>query len=85
MTGNYPQRSREFGTWNRTASSGFHFGNAVDDRINNPHRTVGEVLQDAGYRTAFFGNDDAFLLSVSSDYQAEETWDDFSPRDDLDG
>ncbi len=55
MTGSYTFRSRPWGTWNRTSSSAFHFGNAEDDRIGNPHRTVGSVLQDAGYRTGYFG------------------------------
>jgi arylsulfatase A-like enzyme len=55
MTGNYSQRSRPTGTWNRTASSAFHFGNSEDDRINNPHKTAGDLLQAAGYRTAYFG------------------------------
>lgn len=55
LTGNNPYRSRPGGTWNRTQSSAFHFGVAADDRLANPHRTVGKVLQDAGYRNAFFG------------------------------
>lgn len=55
MTGNYTQRSRPWGTWNRTASSAFHFGNAKDDRIENPHKTVGTALQKKGYKTAYFG------------------------------
>ncbi|MCB1132380.1 MAG: sulfatase-like hydrolase/transferase, partial [Verrucomicrobiae bacterium] len=55
LTGSNTYRSRPWGTWNRTSSSAFHFGNAEDDRIGNPHRTIGDVLQTAGYRTAFFG------------------------------
>lgn len=55
MTGSYTFRGRSFGTWNRTASSAFHFGNAENDRVGNPHRTVGTVLQEAGYRTGYFG------------------------------
>lgn len=55
MTGNYSHRSRPSGTWNRTASSAFNYGDAVNDRADNPHRTVGEVLHDAGYRNAYFG------------------------------
>jgi len=55
MTGSYPFRSRPTGTWNRTATSAFHFGQQADDRIDRPHRTVGSALQSAGYRTAFFG------------------------------
>lgn len=55
MSGNYTQRSRPWGTWSRTASSAFNYGNAEDDRIDNPHRTAGTVLQAAGYRTAYFG------------------------------
>ena len=53
MTGNYTQRSRPWGTWNRTASSAFHFGNAKDDRIENPHETVGTALQKKGYKIIF--------------------------------
>lgn len=55
MTGSNTYRSRPWGTWNRTASSAFHYGNAADDRIGNPHRTVGSILQSAGYRTGYFG------------------------------
>jgi arylsulfatase A-like enzyme len=55
MTGNNPYRSRPGGTWNRTQSSAFHFGVAADDRLANPHRTIGDVLQDSGYRNAFYG------------------------------
>jgi arylsulfatase A-like enzyme len=55
MTGNYTQRSRPWGTWNRTASSAFHFGNATDDRIENPHETIGAALKKKDYKTAYFG------------------------------
>ncbi len=55
LTGSFPFRSRTVGTWNRTATSAFHFGDRIDDRIDNPHRTVGSALQSAGYRTAYFG------------------------------
>ncbi len=55
MTGNYTQRSRPWGTWNRTASSAFHYGNANDDRIDNPHETIGTALKKKGYKTAYFG------------------------------
>lgn len=55
LTGNYPWRSRLGGSWNATGSSAFFFGAAEDDRSNNPHRTIGQVLQAAGYRTAYFG------------------------------
>jgi arylsulfatase A len=55
MTGSYPYRSRPAGTWNRTTSSGFHFGREEGDRLENPHLTIGSVLQKAGYRTAYFG------------------------------
>lgn len=55
MTGNYTQRSRPWGTWNRTASSAFHYGNTSNDRIDNPHETIGTALQKKGYKTAYFG------------------------------
>ena len=55
MTGNYTQRSRPWGTWNRTASSAFHFGNSNNDRINNPHETIGVALKKKGYKTGYFG------------------------------
>ena len=55
MTGNYTQRSRPAGTWNRTATSAFHFGNAKNDRIDNPHETIGTALKKKGYRTAYLG------------------------------
>ena len=55
MTGNYTQRSRPWGTWNRTATSAFHFGNAKNDRIDNPHETIGTALKKKGYRTAYLG------------------------------
>ena len=55
MTGNYTQRSRPWGTWNRTASSAFHYGNANDDRIDNPHETIGTALKKKGYKTAYLG------------------------------
>ena len=55
MTGNYTQRSRPWGTWNRTATSAFHFGNAKNDRIDNPHETIGAALKKKGYRTAYLG------------------------------
>lgn len=55
ITGSNPYRSRPAGTWNRTATSGLDFGSSENHRIQNPHRTVGEVMQAAGYRTSFFG------------------------------
>lgn len=55
ITGSYPHRSRPAGTWNRTASSAFHFEEDIDDRIDNPHTTIGTVLQKAGYRCAYLG------------------------------
>lgn len=55
LTGSNTYRSRPWGTWNRTASTAFHFGNGEEDRLANPHHSVGEILQNAGYRTAYFG------------------------------
>ena len=48
MTGSYPYRNGvQWGTWNFTGKSAFS--------NNRKHVTVGEVMQSAGYRTAFFG------------------------------
>jgi arylsulfatase A-like enzyme len=48
MTGGNPHRNgRPWGTWSLEQSSAFS--------ANGRHRTVGEVMQAAGYRTAFFG------------------------------
>ncbi len=55
LTGSYPFRSRTWGTWNPTASTGLFFGERIEDRIDNPHLTIGGALQSAGYRTAFLG------------------------------
>lgn len=65
-------------TWNFTD----RLSVAVGGRYTDDKRTA-DVLR-ASYLGAggspFFGNDDAFFLGASSDYQAEETWTDFSPR-----
>ena len=89
LTGNNTVRSREFGTWGHTESSGLNYEssrgglnskpmtyevnnqtisildsngniangslNGFGDRRNNPHDTIGDILQSAGYHTAFFG------------------------------
>jgi arylsulfatase A len=55
LTGSNPNRSRTTGTWNRTSSTGLHFERTENAREQNPHRTIGSVLQDAGYRTGYFG------------------------------
>jgi len=47
LTGSNPQRSRIWGTWRATQES------ALIQRWR--HRSVGELLQRAGYRTAFLG------------------------------
>lgn len=65
-------------TWNFTDKLSV----AVGGRYTEDKRTA-DVLR-ANYLGAggspFFGNDDAVFLAASSDYQAEETWNDFSPR-----
>lgn len=55
LTGSNTYRSRPWGTWNRTSSTAFHYGNSENDRVGNPHRTAGGALQAAGYRTAYLG------------------------------
>ena len=55
MTGSNPYRSRPTGTWNATASTGLHYGASENSREDNPHRTIGDVLQAVGYKTGFFG------------------------------
>ena len=54
LTGSHPYRNgRAGGTWDVDTSSGFsHNG---DRTRAGRHITVGEILQKAGYRTAFFG------------------------------
>ncbi|MBC9797009.1 sulfatase-like hydrolase/transferase [Sinomicrobium weinanense] len=54
LTGSYPYRNgRPGGSWDVNNSSGFsHNG---DRTKAGRHITVGEVMQEAGYRTAFFG------------------------------
>jgi iron complex outermembrane receptor protein len=65
-------------TWNFTDKLSV----SVGGRYTDDKRTA-DVLR-ASYLGAggspFFGNDDALFLGASSDYQAEETWTDFSPR-----
>ncbi|TDG15527.1 TonB-dependent receptor [Seongchinamella unica] len=65
-------------TWNFTDKLSV----AVGGRYTDDKRTA-DVLR-ASYLGAggspFFGNDDALFLGASSDYQAEESWTDFSPR-----
>ncbi len=54
MTGSYPYRNgRPGGSWNINFSSAFGAGAA--HLAEGRHLTVGDVLQRAGYRTAFFG------------------------------
>ncbi len=54
LTGSYPYRNgRAGGTWDVNNSSGFsHNGDRTEA---GRHITVAEIMQDAGYRTAFFG------------------------------
>lgn len=54
LTGSYPYRNgRPGGSWDVNNSSGFSFNG--DRTKAGRHITVGEVLQNAGYKTAFFG------------------------------
>lgn len=54
LTGSNPYRNgRPGGSWDANNSSGFSFNG---DRTNaGRHITVGEIMQNAGYKTAFFG------------------------------
>ena len=54
LTGSYPYRNgRPGGSWDINNSSGFSFNG--DRTEAGRHITVGEVLQNAGYRTGFIG------------------------------
>jgi arylsulfatase A-like enzyme len=54
LTGNYPYRNgRPGGSWDINNSSGFSFNGDITEA--GRHVTVGEVMRNAGYRTAFFG------------------------------
>ena len=54
MTGSYPYRNgRPGGSWDVNNSSGFSFNG--DRAEAGRHITVGEIMQNAGYKTAFFG------------------------------
>ncbi|MCM8568654.1 sulfatase-like hydrolase/transferase [Gramella jeungdoensis] len=54
LTGSYPYRNgRPGGSWDVNNSSGFSFNG--DRTKAGRHITVGEIMQDAGYKTAFFG------------------------------
>ena len=54
LTGSYPYRNgRPGGSWDANFSSGFEFN--ADRTKAGKHITVGEVLQNSGYKTAFFG------------------------------
>ncbi|MDT0678023.1 sulfatase family protein [Autumnicola musiva] len=54
LTGSYPYRNgRPGGSWDANFSSGFSFNG--DRTKAGKHITVGEIMQDAGYETAFFG------------------------------
>ncbi|QFU77465.1 TonB-dependent receptor [Halioglobus maricola] len=64
-------------TWNFTE----RLSVAVGVRYTEDERSV-DVYRASylGVGSPFFGNDDAFLLGATSDYEASETWDDWSPR-----
>jgi len=54
MTGSYPYRNgRPGGSWDANNSSGFSFNG--DRTRAGRHITVGKIMQQAGYKTAFFG------------------------------
>ncbi|WP_187775644.1 sulfatase-like hydrolase/transferase [Luteimonas suaedae] len=54
LTGSHPYRNgRAGGSWDVDTSSGFSHNGARTEA--GRHITVGEILQNAGYRTAFFG------------------------------
>ncbi|SDK80061.1 Arylsulfatase A [Salinimicrobium catena] len=54
LTGSYPYRNgRPGGSWDVNNSSGFSLNG--DRTKAGRHITVGEILQNAGYKTAFFG------------------------------
>lgn len=54
LTGSYPYRNgRPGGSWDANNSSGFSFNG--DRTEAGRHITVGEIMQNAGYKTAFFG------------------------------
>ncbi|WP_323845958.1 sulfatase-like hydrolase/transferase [Microbulbifer magnicolonia] len=54
MTGSYPYRNgRPGGSWDVNFSSGFSFNG--DRTKAGKHLTVGDIMQKAGYKTAFFG------------------------------
>ncbi len=54
LTGSYPYRNgRPGGSWDINYSSGFSFNG--DRTEAGRHITVGEIMQNAGYKTAFFG------------------------------
>lgn len=54
LTGSYPYRNgRPGGSWDVNNSSGFSFNG--DRTEAGRHITVGEIMQKAGYKTAFFG------------------------------
>lgn len=54
LTGSYPYRNgRPGGSWDVNNSSGFSFNG--DRTEAGRHITVGEIMQNAGYKTAFFG------------------------------
>ncbi|NMH61487.1 sulfatase family protein [Alteromonas ponticola] len=54
MTGSYPYRNgRAGGSWDVNFSSGFSYNG--DKTKAGKHLTVGDIMQQAGYKTAFFG------------------------------
>jgi len=65
-------------TWNFTDKLALAVGGRYTEDKRSADVFRGSYLGAGG--SPFFGNDDAFLLAVTSDYEAERTFYDFSPR-----
>ncbi len=65
-------------TWNFTEKLSVAVGGRYTEDKRSADVFRGSYLGTGG--SPFFGNEDAFLLAVSSDYEAERTFYDFSPR-----
>lgn len=65
-------------TWNFTEKLSVAIGGRYTEDKRSADVFRGSYLGAGG--SPFFGNDDAFLLAVTSDYESERTFYDFSPR-----